>query len=131
MDMNPAIHMHGDQANILVANEHEAKQEALDIHMAKMIGEALHAAYPGHLWAINVRGDQGIVTIHNLMLSGVWGYTLHLDKRYSASETIAAAKRGAGEILERFNVARGNADMERLGHMETDFRGHVIGDFSK
>ena len=129
--MNPAIHMHGEQANILVANEHEAKQEALDIHMAKMIGEALHAAYPGHLWAINVRGDQGIVTIHNLMLSGVWGYTLRLDKRYSASETIAAAKRGAGEILERFNVARGNADMERLGHMETDFKGHVIGDFSK
>ena len=71
------------------------------------------------------------MTIHNLMLSGVWGYTLHLDKRYSASETIAAAKRGAGEILERYNVARGQADMERLGHMATDFKGHVIGDLSQ
>lgn len=131
MDMIPPIHMHGEQANILVANETEAKQEALDIATAKMIGEALNQAYPGHLWAINVRGEQGIATIHNLMLSGVWGYTLHLDKRYSASETIAAAKRGAGEILERYNVSRGRADMERMSHMATDFRGHVIGDTTK
>lgn len=131
MDMTPSIHMHGDKANILVANEFEAKQDALDIHLATMIGEALNQAYPGHLWAINVRGEQGIATIHNLMLSGVWGYTLHLDKRYSASETIAAAKRGAGEILERYNVRRGGADMEGLAHMATDYRGHVIGDLSK
>lgn len=130
MDMNPAIHMHGDQANILVANEHEAKQEALDIHLAKMIGEALHAAYPGHLWAINVRGDQGIVTIHNLMLSGEWGYLLHLDKRYSVSELHHKAKLGAGEILERYNVARGRADMEGMAQMGVDRLGRVLGDLS-
>lgn len=123
--------LHGDDTNILVANEHDAKQDALDIHLAMMIAEALNQAYPGHLWAVNVRGDQGIATIHNLMLSGEWGYILHLDKRYSASETVAAAKRGAGEILERYNVSRGRANMEKMAHMATDFAGRVIGDLSK
>ena len=131
MDMTPSIKMHGDDANILIASEHGAVQDALDINLAKMIAEALNNDYPGHLWAVNVRGEHGIATIHNLMLSGEWGYTLHLDKRYSASETTAAAKRGAGEILERYNVARGRANMENMAMMETDFAGRVVGDTSK
>ncbi len=130
MDMTPNIRMHGDDANILIASEHGAAQDALDIQQAKMIAEALNADYPGHLWAVNVRGEQGIATIHNLMLSGEWGYTLHLDKRYSASETIKAAKRGAGEILERYNVHRGRANMDNLALMAMDFSGRVIGDLS-
>ncbi len=130
MDLTPHIHMHGDQANILVANEHDMIQDALDISMAKDIAEALNADYPGHLWAVNVRGDQGVVTIHNLMLSGEWGYVLHLDKRYSASELRHKAKLGAGEILERYNVARGRADMESLATMAVDRLGRVIGDLS-
>ena len=131
MDMTPNIKMHGDEANILIASEYGAVQDALDINMAKMIAEALNTDYPGHLWAVNVRGEQGIATIHNLMLSGEWGYTLHLDKRYSASETTLAAKRGAGEILERYNVARGRANMDNMAMMDTDFAGRVIGDTAK
>lgn len=131
MDMTPTIRMKGEEANILIANEQDAAQDLLDVSMAKMIAEALNSEYPGHLWAVNVRGDQGIATIHNLMLSGEWGYILHLDKRYSASETIASAKRGAGEILERYNVARGRANMDKLGEMATDFSGRVLGDLSK
>lgn len=130
MDMTPNIQMRGEEANILIASEHGAVQDALDIQQAKMIAEALNADYPGHLWAVNVRGEQGIATIHNLMLSGEWGYVLHLDKRYSASETIKAAKHGAGEILERYNVHRGRANMDNLAMMATDFSGRVIGDVS-
>lgn len=131
MELAPAIHLHGEESNLLIANEYAARQDALDISMAKMVAEALNQAYPGHLWAINVRGEQGVMTIHNLMLSGEYGYTLHLDKRYSASETTEAAKRAAGEILERYNVRRGRADMEKMGEMATDFSGKVIGDISK
>lgn len=133
MDLNPtpAIHLHGDESNLLVANEYEAKQNTLDFAMAKQIAEALNDDYPGHLWAVNVRGEHGIATIHNLMLSGEWGYILHLDKRYSASELRAAAKRGAGEILERYQVRRGRADMDKMGEMKMDFAGRVIGDLSK
>ncbi|MER2511288.1 MAG: hypothetical protein ABTQ25_02510 [Nitrosomonas ureae] len=131
MDMTPAIHMHGEQSNILIASEFDNQQNMLDIQMAKTIAEALNLAYPGHLWAINVRGDQGIASIHNLMLSGEWGYILHLDKRYSISDLIDVAKRGAGELLERYNVARGKADMERMAHMAVSNTGRVIGDLSK
>ena len=132
MDMTnaPNIHMHGDESNLLISNEYASVQDALDISQAKVIAEALNDAYPGHLWAVNVRGDVGIATIHNMMLSGQWGYVLHLDKRYSASETVAAAKRGAGEILERYNVARGRINHDHMATMETDFAGRVIGDFS-
>lgn len=130
-NQSPAVKMHGDEANILLAGEFDAVQDALDIHQAKIIAEALNEAYPGHLWAINVQGRQGVATIHNLMLSGEWGYILHLDKRYSASETIAAAKRGAGEILERYAVARGRIDHDRMAEMPTDFSGRVLGDLSK
>lgn len=126
-----SFRLHGSEGNILLANEYDAKQDAMDIHLAKQIAEALDAAYPGHLWAVNVRGDQGVATIHNMMLSGQWGYTLHLDKRYSASDTVRMAKLGAGEILERYNVARGRINHDHMAELKTDFAGRVIGDTSK
>ena len=128
---HPYINLVGNDASILLANEHDAVQNAMDIAMAKQIAEALDAAYPGHLWAINVMGDQGVVTIHNMMLSAKYGYTLHLDKRYSASEMVTAAKRAAGEILERYNVARGRINHDHMASMKTDFAGRIIGDLSK
>lgn len=122
---------HGEQGNILLANEYDAKQDAMDIALAQQIAEGLEAAYPGHLWAVNVQGEQGIATIHNMMLSGQWGYIMHLDRRYSASETIKVAKMGAGEILERYNVARGRMNNDRMADLKQDFAGRTIGDLSK
>ena len=126
----PAIRTQYDDT-IVIANENEAKQEAIDISTAKVIAEALHAHYPGHMWAVNVRGEQGIATIHNLMLSGTHGYRMHLDKRYSVSDLVTTAKIGAGEILERFNVARGRINHDKMNELPTDFAGRVIGDLSK
>ena len=123
--------LHGNEGNILLANEYDAKQDTMDIALAKQIAEGLEAAYPGHLWAVNVQGDQGIATIHNMMLSGRWGYIMHLDKRYSASETIKAAKMGAGEILERYNVARGRMNNDHMTDLKQDFAGRILGDTSK
>jgi len=130
MNTTPNIHMHGEQANLLIANEHQARQDALDIDTAKAIAEALNAQYPGHLWAVNVDGAQGVASVHNLMLSGTWGYRMHLDKRYSASDLRRAAILGAGELLERYNVARGKADLDLLAEKAVDFSGQVIGDKS-
>lgn len=130
MNASPAIHMHGDQSNLLIANEYQARQDLLDIDTAKAIADALNSQYPGHLWAVNVSGEQGVATIHNLMLSGTWGYRLHLDKRYSASDLRRAAILGAGELLERYNVSRGRANMDDLSQKPVDFAGQVIGDKS-
>ena len=123
--------MRGQEGNILLANEYDAKQDTADIFLAQQIADALEQAYPGHLWAVNVQGEQGVATIHNMMLSGRWGYVMHLDKRYSASDTVRAAKMGAGEILERYNVARGRINYDSMTDLKQDFAGRVIGDTSK
>lgn len=130
MDMTnaPAVHFHGDEANLLIANDYNVQQDALDMAQAKEYADALNTAYPGHLWAVNVQGAQGIVTIHNLMLSAKYGYLLHLDKRYSASEARKAAIMAGGEILERFKVRRGRMDEAKMADLPTDFAGRVIGE---
>lgn len=119
-----------DSQTILVDAQDNAG-DALDFAMSKTIAESLHAAYPGHLWAVRVRGEQGVATIHNLMLSAEYGYLLKLDKNFSISDLEARAKKGAGEILERFKVMRGRANDDNLATLDTDFSGRVLGDTAK
>lgn len=119
-----------DSQSILVDAQDNAG-DALDFSMSKTIAEAIHLRYPGHLWAVRVRGDQGIATIHNLMLSAEYGYLLKLDHNFSVSDLEARAIRGAGEILERFKVARGRAIDDNLASMATDIKGRVLGDIAK
>lgn len=119
-----------DSQSILV-DDQETAGDALDFSMSKAIAEAIHLKYPGHLWAVRVRGDQGVATIHNLMLSAEYGYLLKLDKNFSISDLERRAIFGAGEILERFKVMRGRAQDDNLAAMETDFTGRVLGDTSK
>lgn len=129
MDMN--THYRGEENNLLIANEHEARSNALDLSLAKDIAEALNEHYPGHLWAVNCQGEQGIMTIHNLMLSGQWGFVLKLDNNYSASDLRKRAILAGGEILERYKVSRGRINHEHMATMDTDFAGRIIGDLSK
>lgn len=119
-----------DSQSILV-DAQDTAGDALDFAMSKTIAEALHLKYPGHLWAVRVRGDQGICTIHNLMLSAEYGYLLKLDKNFSVSDLEWRAVMGAGEILERFKVMRGRAQDDNLAAMATDISGRVLGDTAK
>ena len=129
--MTPNIQMHGAQNNILLANEYTEQQDTYDLAMSKEIAEALNQQYPGHLWAVRVQGEYGVASIHNLMLSGEWGYRLLLDKNYSVSDLRASAIKAGGEILERFNVKRGRLNDDHMATMATDFAGRVLGDKSK
>ena len=119
-----------DSQTILV-DKQETAGDALDFAMSKTVAEAIHLKYPGHLWAVRVRGDQGIATIHNLMLSAEYGYLLKLDKNFSVSDLERRAIMGAGEILERFKVMRGRAQDDNLASMATDISGRVLGDTAK
>jgi len=108
-----------------------AQVEVLDYNAAKEMAEVLHAAYPGHLWAVTCEGNNGIATIRNLALSGELGFVLKLKDIYSASawkKTILAA---AGEILERFYLRRGAANEDQITSVPIDFTGRSIGDYSK
>lgn len=127
----PDIKFHGADSNILLANEYATKNDAMDLALSKDLGEALNSQYPGHLWGVRVQGEQGIATIHNLMLSAEWGYVLLLSKSYSASDLRQRAIKAGGEILERFKVVRGRLNDDNMASMETDFAGRVLGDVSK
>lgn len=130
MDMTPNIHYRGEENNLLIANEHAEKQNMLDMALSKDVAEALNEHYPGHLWAVNCQGENGIMTIHNLMLSGQWGFTLKLDNSYSASDLRKRAIMAGGEILERYKVSRGRINHEHMATMNTDFAGRILGDHS-
>lgn len=119
-----------DSQSILV-DANETAGDALDFSMSKTLAEAIHAKYPGHLWAVRVRGDQGIATIHNFMLSAEYGYLLRLDKNFSVSDLERRAVMGAGEILERFKQVRGKVNDDSIASMATDVKGRVLGDTSK
>lgn len=135
MNITPSIQLHGEQNNILLTNEYfspeDAAAEAYDMAKSKDIAEALNQHYPGHLWAVRVQSKQGMATIHNMALSDKWGYVIKLDGLYSASSLAARGVLAGGEILERFKVARGRVDDERIDELPKDFAGRVLGDYSK
>ena len=50
-----------------------------EMAVAKQVAEDLHSAYPGHAWAVTVRG--GAIIIKDLIVSSLWGYVLKILER--------------------------------------------------
>jgi hypothetical protein len=99
---------------------------ANDMLLAKEIADALNSHYPGHLWAVNVDGPNGLANIRDLMLSGQMGYVLKLGNMFSASDFRRDVIRAGGEILERFRMARGRFDEGQYGGLQTNFAGDFV-----
>lgn len=111
-------------SRILTGLDDSAQEtNANDMIMAKEIADALHGQYPGHLWAVNVDGRNGVAHINNLMLSGQMGYTLKLANIFSASDFKRDVIRAGGEILERYRLARGRFDEAQYAGLKTNFAG--------
>lgn len=102
--------------------------DANDLVMSKDMAEALHAAYPGHLWAVQVQGKQGMADVRNLMLSGNWGFRIKLPLVYSASDFKKQVVRAGGEILERYRLRRGAADHDAIASLDVTSTGIIVGD---
>lgn len=88
-------------------------EELQDMNLAKDIAETLHAAYPGHLWAVTV--NSGVAVVKDLFVSSVWGMVLH----YNNIKGDAAVRKkriimAGGELLERANMKRGAYTGERV-----------------
>lgn len=77
-----------------------------DVMTARKCAEALNRHYPGHLWAVHVDSDGGMVFIRNLLISTVYGYRLHLS-RVNGDPDLSCVMRAGGEILERGRMNRG------------------------
>jgi hypothetical protein len=116
-------------SKLLVGLDDSAMQTcASDMILAKEIADTLHTHYPGHLWAINVDGPNGVANIHDLMLSGQWGYRLKLVNMYSASDFKKDVIRAGGEILERFRLSRGRFEESQYSQLKTNFAGDFVFD---
>lgn len=103
---------------------------ANDLLLAKDMADVLNTQYPGHLWAVNVDGKQGMADIRNLALSGDWGYRLRIVTNFSASEFRKRVIRAGGEILERFGQRRGAMDDDRISDIPSR-HGRLLGDYSR
>ena len=103
---------------------------ANDLIFAKEMAETLHAAYPGHLWAVQVDGVQGVATIRHLALSGQYGYVLRLPLIYSMSQFKTKVLHAGGEMLERFKLARGRYNDDAVASLAIDHFGRTQGDYS-
>ena len=101
-----------------------------DYLTAKSMAEALHTAYPGHLWGVTCDGRAGFADVRNLALSGNWGYRIRLAAMYSASQFKKDVLKAGGEVLERFSLSRGKLNEDHLNNLSVDFAGRVKGDLS-
>lgn len=113
--------------SVLAGLDDSAKSTLNDMLMAKQVAETLMRHYPSpHLWAVTCEGRTGIITIKNLLLSGTWGYVLHIPKVYSASALADAAMRAGGEILERFGMRRGQFNEAYYAALKTNRAGDIL-----
>jgi hypothetical protein len=85
--------------------------DAIDVTLAKSIGDTLEFHYPGWGWAVNVNSEQGIATVENIIISGRllrhYGFLIKMDQLVTHDEIKRQAIQSGGEILERAGVARG------------------------
>jgi hypothetical protein len=96
-----------------------------DYTMAKNVATVLHKHYPGHLWAVSAQSDQGIITIYDLYLSGKWGFVCHIADSQN-DPNMKDIVRAGGELLERYNMARGKFKEQALTDLPVDFSGNHI-----
>lgn len=93
------------------------RTEADDILLAKRAAELLNKHYPGHLWAVNVNSEGGVMIIKNYRLSFLYGMVLHLRTVY-ADPGLRCVLRSGGELLERAHMRRGSATGEGASVLE-------------
>jgi len=57
-----------------------AGHELGDVSLAKRASDMLQKHYPGHLWAVHVDSDNGMVYVLNMAFSSRYGYKLKLTR---------------------------------------------------
>lgn len=69
------------------------------------VGSAIHQAYPGFDWYVDVPHGQRVVTVRNFTINGAgkWGFVMKRDQLVNVRKQSVMA---AGELLERWNVSR-------------------------
>lgn len=81
-----------------------------ELATCKWVGEKLERFFPGHPWMVVCRMNKtgGIIQIQlrGLMPATYW-YVLKLDTVLHDASGHGTIRKAAGELLERYNIARG------------------------
>jgi len=96
--------------------------DAKDQTLAQNIAAVLYKKYPGHLWAVNVDGHNGVAQIMNLALSGRWGFMIKIREIDTEYKSIM---RAGGELLERYKLKRCRLDHDEYLLLEKDKFGNI------
>jgi len=99
--------------------------EAANQTIAREVAECLNTHYPNHAWAVTANIETGIVEVYNLKLSGEWGFILHIDAM-ATDPGLKMVINAGGELLERYNVKRGELTAAVESGILYDFRGEAI-----
>lgn len=92
------------------------KIEAMDKTLAMRISSLLSKHYPGHMWAVFVSSEQGVVDIKNLYIAHFYGFRLML-KDVQSEQSLKSCVWAGGEMLERAGMPRG-AYVEKTTHID-------------
>ncbi len=101
------------------------QEELASQAIARSVSEVLDKHYPGHAWAVQADVMQGIVKVHNLKLSGEWGFMLMMDDLMN-DPTERPVVNAGGELLERFKLSRGRAQEDEIENLQRDMRGDAL-----
>lgn len=102
-----------------------SQEQLANESIARTVAEVLDKHYPGHAWAVSADVMQGIVKVHNLNLSGEWGFILKMDNLIN-DPTERPIVNAGGELLERFNISRGEMRYHEIDSAKRDLRGAAI-----
>lgn len=103
---------------------------AQDTTMRDNLLDSLDRAYPAFngYWRADVDPVGGVIHVTNRLLSGKWGFIMHITKIDPEGRKVV---RNAGELLERFRIARNpNLDIYSILGMKRDLRGELLIDKS-
>ena len=85
--------------------ETKVQQSYQEMQIAKVVGESLVRTYPNRQWGVQIDIDGGMAIVTCPSLSVAKGFHIALDGK-NVIELVEAARRGAGEILERYGISR-------------------------
>lgn len=98
--------------------------------LARNLIARLDSAYPAMegAWRVTVNERGGVVEVTNLLLTGRWGFLMHINKIDSEGRKVV---RAAGELLERYRISRSGSMsrlLDELGAAKRDFKGEMVAD---
>lgn len=94
-----------------------------DDMLTRQIGFTLTKHYPGHVWAVNVNSQGGVVDLKAYNISTHYGYRL-LYTDVSSDPDLKCIVRAGGELLERAHMIRGGRNEQKLEILEGVKKGH-------